>query len=116
MQIISEGRQFKNTWRQCKYNCSSLTEDLNENEKKCFLFKIKISYFITIFPSNLNGLGSMVQGRPVRSGGAGGLQPPNNLPKFVDFVGCESQGCRNEDLNSYIFEEATRIYQKCNIF
>ena len=43
----------------------------------------------------------------------------NNLPKFVDFVsekGCESQGCRNEDLNSYIFEEATRIYQKCNIF
>ena len=29
--------------------------------------------------------------------GAGGLQPPNNLPKFVDFVsekGCNSQGRR----------------------
>ena len=67
----------------------------------------------------MNGLGSMVQGRPAGSGGgggAGGLQPPNDLPKFVDLVGCEGQGCRNEDLNSYIFEEATRIYQKCNIF
>ena len=51
--------------------------------------------------------------------GGGGLKPPNNLPKFVDFVsekGCNSQGRRNEDLNSYTFEEATRIYQKCNIF
>ena len=59
--------------------------------------------------------------RPVGSGGGlGGLQPPqNNLLKFIDLVsgkGCESQGCRNEDSNSYIFEEATVIYQKCNIF
>ena len=47
--------------------------------------------------------------------GAGGLQPPNNLLKFVDFASekdCESQRCRNADSNSYIFEEATRIYQK----
>ena len=49
----------------------------------------------------------------------GGLQPPNNLLKFVDFVsekGSNSQGRRNENANSYIFEEATRIYQNCNIF
>ena len=42
-----------------------------------------------------------------------------NLLKFVDCVserGCESQGHGNEDLNSYIFEEATRIYPKWNIF
>ena len=51
---------------------------------------------------------------------AGGLGlPPNDKLKFVDFVsdeGCKSQGRRNEDSNSYIYEEATRIYQKCNIF
>ena len=50
-------------------------------------------------------------------GGAG--SPPSNLLKFVDFVsekGSESQDCRNEDLNSHIFEEGTRIYQTCNIF
>ena len=48
----------------------------------------------------------------------GGLQLPNNLLKFVDFVSekdCESQGRRNEDSSSYIFEEATRIYQNCNL-
>ena len=47
--------------------------------------------------------------------GAGGLQLPNNLLKFVDFVsekGCKCQGRRSEDSNSYAFEEATRIYQK----
>ena len=58
-----------------------------------------------------------LQARRKRGRGAG--SPPNNLLKFVDFVsekGCESQGCRNEDLNSYIFEEGTRIYPKCNIF
>ena len=59
--------------------------------------------------------------RPVGSGGGagGGLQPPNNLQKFVDFVSekdCKSQGRKNEDSNSYIFEEATRIYPECNIF
>ena len=54
-----------------------------------------------------------------KRGGLGGLQPPNSLLKFVDVVsekGCKSQGRRNEDSNSYIFEEATRIYQKWNIF
>ena len=30
--------------------------------------------------------------------------------------GCKSQGRTNEDSNSYIFEEDTRIYPKCNIF
>ena len=42
-----------------------------------------------------------------------------NLLTFVHFVSeklCKSQGRKNEDSNSYIFEEATRIYQKCNIF
>ena len=48
-----------------------------------------------------------VQARPV---GSGGLASPNNLLKFVDFVsekGCKSQGRKNEDSNSYMFEEAT---------
>ena len=43
-------------------------------------------------------------------GGAGGLQPPNKLLKFVDLVsekGCKSQGRGNEDSNSYVFSEAT---------
>ena len=56
---------------------------------------------------------------PSEAGGWGGFSPPNNLLKFVDFVsekGCESQGRRNKDWNTYIFEEATRIYQKCNMF
>ena len=56
---------------------------------------------------------------PSEAGGLGGLQPPNNLQKFDNFVsekGCKSQGPKNEDSNSYIFEEATRIYPKCNIF
>ena len=51
--------------------------------------------------------------------GGWGLQPPNNLVKFVDFVGeksCKSQGRRNEDSNSYEFVEAARIHQKCNVF
>ena len=45
-------------------------------------------------------------------GGLGGFSPPNNLLKFADFVsekGCESQRCKIEDSNLYIFEEATRI-------
>ena len=57
--------------------------------------------------------------RPVGSGGQGGLQPPNNLLKFAEFVsekGCKRQGSKKEDSNLYIFEEATRIYQKYNIF
>ena len=57
--------------------------------------------------------------RPVGSGGLGGFSPPNKLLKFADFEsekGCKSQGRKNEDSNLYIFEEATRIYQKCNIF
>ena len=44
-------------------------------------------------------------------GGWGASAPPNNLLKFVDFVsekGCKSQGGRNEDSNSYIFEEAIK--------
>ena len=51
--------------------------------------------------------------------GAGGLQPHNYLLKFVHFEnekGCESQGHGNEDPNTYMSEEATRIYQKCNMF
>ena len=43
----------------------------------------------------------------------------NGGHKFADFVsekGCKSQGCKNEDSTLYMFEEATRIYQKCNIF
>ena len=62
---------------------------------------------------------NLIFSRPVGSGGAGGLQHPNNLLKFVDFVsekGCKSQGRKNEDSNSYIFEEAIRIYPECNIF
>ena len=54
-----------------------------------------------------------------RKRGAGGPQPPDNLLKFVDFVsekGCKSQGRKNENSNSYIFEEAARIYPECNIF
>ena len=57
--------------------------------------------------------------RPFGSWGLGGFSPPNNLLKFVDFVsekGCKSQGRRNEDSNSYVFVEATRINQKCNVF
>ena len=52
-------------------------------------------------------------------GGWGGLQPPNILLKFADFVsekGCKSQGRMKEDSNLYIFKEATRMDQKCNIF
>ena len=52
-------------------------------------------------------------------GGLGGFSPPNNLLKFVEFViekGCNSQGRKTEDSNSYICEEATRIYEKCNVF
>ena len=70
-------------------------------------YKIKKRVSILSGPSEVGGLG------------AGGLQPLNNLQKFVDFVsekGCKSQGRRNEDSKSYIFDEATRIYQKCNIF
>ena len=43
----------------------------------------------------------------------------NILLKFADFVsdkGCKCQGRKKEDLNLFIFEEATRIYQKCNTF
>ena len=57
--------------------------------------------------------------RPVGGGGWGGFSPPNNLLKFADFEsgkGCKSQGRKKEDSNLYIFEEATRIYQKCKIF
>ena len=61
-----------------------------------------------------------LQARRKRGGGGwGGFSPPNNLQKFDNFVsekGCKSQGPKNEDSNSYIFEEATRIYPKCNIF
>ena len=56
---------------------------------------------------------------PSEAGGLGGLQPPNNLLKFVNFVsekGCKSQGRRNEDANSYVFVEATRIHLKCDVF
>ena len=44
--------------------------------------------------------------------------PPTNLLKFVDFINEKGGDClsrENEDWNSHIFEEATRIYQKCNI-
>ena len=59
------------------------------------------------------------QARRKRGGGWGGFSPPNNLLKFIDFVSekdCKSHDRRNEDSNSYILEEATRIYQKCSIF
>ena len=42
------------------------------------------------------------------------LQSPNNLLKFVDFVsekGCKSQGRKNEDSNSYIFEKLPESIQ-----
>ena len=58
-------------------------------------------------------------GQARRKRGARGLQPPINLLKFADFViekGCKSQGRKKEDSNLYVFEEATRIYQKCNTF
>ena len=48
-----------------------------------------------------------------------GLQPPNNLPKFVGFVnenGYESQVRGNEDSNTNVFREATRIYQEWSNF
>ena len=44
-------------------------------------------------------------------GYTGGLPPVfQKNDDFVSEKGCKSQGCRNEDSNSYIFEEATRIY------
>ena len=51
--------------------------------KKMFLFEIKISYFFTIFPSNLNGLGRMVQGKagPSEAGGGGGGGRGASAPK-----------------------------------
>ena len=59
--------------------------------------------------------------RPIGCEGSGGgrLHPANNLLMFVDFSserGCEGQGCGCEDWNSYIFKEATTIYQKCNTY
>ena len=54
-----------------------------------------------------------------KRGGWGGFSPPNNLLKFVDFEtekGCKSQGRRNKYSNSYIFEEALRIYQNAISF
>ena len=60
-----------------------------------------------------------LQARRKRGAGGGGFSPPNNLLKFADFVtekGCKSQSRKIEDSNLYIFEEDTRIYQKCNIF
>ena len=56
-------------------------------------------------------LGRVAQARRKRGGGAGRLQRPNNLLKFLDFVsekGCDCQSRGNEDLNSYIFKEATK--------
>ena len=56
---------------------------------------------------------------PSEAGAEGAAAPPNNLLKFADFENekdCKSQGRKNEDSNLYIFEEATRIYQKCNTF
>ena len=53
---------------------------------------------------------------PSEAWGLGGL---NNLLKFVDFEtekGCKSQGRRNKYSNSYIFEEALRIYQNAISF
>ena len=49
--------------------------------------------------------------------GGWGLQPPNNLLNFVDFIserGSENQGHANEDSNADIFEEAVLIDQECN--
>ena len=57
------------------------------------------------------------------AGWLGGFSSPNNLLQFVDFV--SEKGCKrffkkvvrmNEDSNSFLFEKATRIYPKCNIF
>ena len=60
-----------------------------------------------------------LKARRKRGGWGASAPPPNNLLKFVDFVsekGCKSQGRKNYDSNSYIFEEATRFYPKCNTF
>ena len=58
--------------------------------------------------------------RRKRGGGlAGGFSPSNNLLKFVDFVsekGCESQGRKNEDSNSYIFEKLPESIQNAISF
>ena len=54
-----------------------------------------------------------------RKRGAGGFSPPNNLLKFVDFVsekGCKSQGRKNEDSNSYIFEKLPESIQNAISF
>ena len=54
-----------------------------------------------------------------KRGGWGGFSLPNKLLKFVDFEnekGCESQGRRNKYSNTYIFEEASRIYQNAISF
>ena len=62
---------------------------------------------------------NFVQDRPVGSGGAGGIQPPNNSLKFADFVSemsCKIECPGNELLNSNIFKEGTRIYQNAISF
>ena len=61
------------------------------------------------------------QARWKRGGGAGGLQPHNNLLSLVDFVSEKATeatvlGMKIRFSNSEIYEEATRIYQKCHIF
>ena len=63
-------------------------------------------------PKRLAKYCKIIPGPSEAGGGLGGF-------KFADFVseiGCKSQGHKIEDSNLYIFEEATRIYQKCNIF
>ena len=68
--------------------------------------------------------------RRKRGGWEASVPPRNNLLKFVDFAsekGCKSQGGKNEDSNSYIFEKLPESIQNaisfdviqvnnCNIF
>ena len=56
---------------------------------------------------------------PSEAGRLGGFSPSNNLLKFVDFVsekGCKSQGRKNEDSNSYIFEKLPESIQNAISF
>ena len=82
-------------------------------------FVLPISSHATILLGIFNIMPFFSLMQACRKRGGWGLQPPNNLLTFADFVsekGCKSQGYKIEDSNLYIFEEATRIYKKCNIF
>ena len=94
--------------------CSSYHEDTNAYDEY-----IAIQYVLNKFEGGMTALKYQARRKRGGWGGWGGFSPPNNLLKFIDFVSekdCKSHDRRNEDSNSYILEEATRIYQKCSIF